>query len=102
MGSIKSCGNEACEAFKKKITYKETEGFCSKCGSVLAYVCKDCHTQLPDDTKKYCVRCLAEHEDRKDKAIKVVAGVGSGALALGGVAFKYGKKAFTVVRKIKG
>ena len=41
-----------------------------------------------------------EHEDRKDKAIKVVAGVGSGALALGGVAFKYGKKAFTVVRKI--
>ena len=66
------------------------------------HVCKDCHTQMPDDTKKYCVRCLAEHEDRKDKAIKVVAGVGSGALALGGVAFKYGKKAFTVVRKIKG
>lgn len=102
MGKIKGCGNEACEAFKKKTTYKETEGFCSKCGCVLAYVCKDCHTQLPDDTKKYCVRCLAEHEDRKDKAKKVAAGIGGGALAMGGVAFKYGKKAFTVIRKIKG
>ena len=101
MGKIKGCGNEACEAFKKKITYKEAEAFCSKCGSQLVYVCKDCHTQLPDNAKKYCVRCFAEHEDRKDKAKKVAAGVGGGALALGGVMFKYGKKAFDVVKKIK-
>lgn len=102
MGKIKGCSNESCVAHEKKIAYKESEGFCSKCGSVLVYVCKDYHTQLPDDAKKYCVRCLAEREDRKDKAKKVAAGVGGGALAVGGVMFKYGKKTFDVVKKIKG
>ena len=102
MGKIKGCANESCEAHKKKITYKETESFCSKCGSPLIYVCKDCYTQLQGDTEKYCVRCLAKHEDSKDKAKKVVAGVGGGALAVGGVIFTYGKKALDVAMKIKG
>ncbi len=102
MGKIKGCGNESCEAHKKKLIYKESEAFCSKCGRPLVYVCKDCYTQLPADTDKYCVRCLAKHEDRKDKAKKVAAGVGGGALAVGGVMFKYGKKALDVVKKIKG
>ncbi len=102
MGKIKGCGNESCETHKKIITYKESEAFCSKCGSPLVYVCKDCHTQLPDDAKKYCVRCFAEHEDRKDKAKKLAAGVGGGALAVGGVIFTYGKKVFDVAKKIKG
>ena len=102
MRKIKGCGNESCESHTKKITYKESEAFCSKCGNSLVYVCKDCRTQLPDDGKKYCVRCFAEHEDRKDKAKKVAAGVGTGALAFGGVLFTYGKKAFDVAKKIKG
>ena len=102
MGKIKGCGNESCETHKKKITYKESEAFCSKCGSPLVYVCKDCHTQLPDDAKKYCVRCFAEQEDRKDKAKKLAAGVGGGELAVGGVIFTYGKKVFDVAKKIKG
>lgn len=98
MGKIKGCGNESCEAQKKKITYKESETFCSKCGSPLIYVCKDCYTQLPNDTEKYCVRCLAKHEDRKDKAKKFAAG----ALAVGGVILTYGKKALDIAKKIKG
>lgn len=102
MGKIKGCGNESCEAHKKKITYKDSETFCSKCGDSLVYICKDCYTQLSDDTENYCVRCLAKHEDRKDKAKKVAAGVGTGALAVGGVMFKYGKKAFDVAKKFKG
>ncbi len=102
MGKIKGCGNESCEAHKKKITYKESEVFCSKCGRPLVYVCKDCYTQLPDDTDKYCLRCLAKHEDRKDKAKKVAAGVSGGALVVGGVIVKYGKKALDVVKIIKG
>lgn len=102
MGKIKGCGKESCEAHKKKITYKNSEAFCSKCGSPLVYVCKDCYTQLPDDTDKYCVRCLAKHEDRKDKTKKVAAGVGGVALAVGGVILTYGKKAFDVAKKIKG
>lgn len=100
MRKIKGCGNESCEAHKKKITYKESEAFCSKCGSPLVYVCKECYTQLSDDAKKYCVRCSAEHDDRKDKAKKVAARVG--ALAFDSVVFTYGKKAFDVAKKIKG
>lgn len=98
MGKIKGCGNESCEAQKKKITYKESETFCSKCGNPLVYVCKNCHTQLPDNDKKYCVRCFAEHKDRKDKAKKIVGG----ALAVGGFILTYGKKAFDVAKKSKG
>lgn len=101
MAKIKGCGNEACEANKKKITYKETESFCSKCGSPLVYVCKDCYTQLPDDTEKYCVRCLAKHDDRKDKAKKVIAGVGSGAAAIGLAVLAGGKKALELAKNLK-
>lgn len=102
MRKIKGCGNESCEAHKKKIIYKEAETFCSRCGNPLVYVCKDCYTQLPDDVEKYCVRCLAKHEDRKEKAKKVAAGVGGGALAIGGVILTVGKKALDVAKNIKG
>lgn len=102
MKKNKGCCNESCEAHKKKLIYKETEAFCSKCGRPLVYVCKDCYTQLPADTDKYCVRCFAKYEDRKDKFKKVGAGVGGGALAVGGVMFKYGKKALDLVKIIKG
>ncbi|KRU25041.1 hypothetical protein VT91_08440 [Clostridium sporogenes] len=102
MGKIKGCGNESCETHNKKITCKESEAFCSKCGSQLVYVCKDCYTQLPNDSEKYCVRCFAKREDRKHKAKKVAAGVGGGALAIGGVILTFGKKALDVAKKIKG
>ena len=99
MRKIKGCGNESCEAHKKKITYKDSETFCSKCGDSLVYICKDCYTQLPDDTEKYCVRCLAAHDDRNDKAKKVAAG---GVLAVGGVMLKFGKNVLDVVKMVKG
>ena len=102
MKKIKGCGNESCEAHKKKRIYKESEAYCSKCGSPLVYVCKDCYTQLTSNTDKYCLRCLAEHKDRTDKIKKVAAGVGGAALTVGGVIYKYGKKAFDVVKTIKG
>lgn len=102
MGKTKGCGTESCEAHKKKVTDKESEIFCSKCGSPLVYVCKDCYTQLPDGTEKYCVRCLAKHEDRKAKVKKVAAGVGGGALAVGSVVLTVGKKALDVTKNIKG
>ena len=101
MRMIKGCGNESCVAHKKKITYNETETYCSKCGKSLVFVCKDCYTQLPDDDEKYCVRCNAKHEDRKEEAKKVVAGVGVGALAVGGIILKFGKKTFEIVSKFK-
>ena len=62
-------------------------------------MCKDCYTQLPDDTEKYCVRCLAKHEDRRDKTKKVLAGVGGGALAVGSAILTIGKKALDTTKK---
>ncbi|MHA1280371.1 MAG: hypothetical protein ACTSQ8_24640 [Candidatus Helarchaeota archaeon] len=101
MGKIKGCGNESCEAHKKKLKSKESEAFCSKCGRPLVYVCKDCYTQLPADTDKYCVRCLAKRKDKLWKVFKDTAKVGGGTLTLGSVIL-YGKKAFDWVKKIKG
>jgi hypothetical protein len=102
MEKIKGCANESCEAHKKKITYKESEAFCSKCGGPLVYVCKSCYTQLPDDALKYCVRCLAKRKDRKDKTMNVITKVGSSALVVGGGILTYGKKALDIAKKIKG
>lgn len=102
MRKSKGCGNESCEAHKMKIKYKESEAFCSKCASPLVYVCKECYTQMPGDTEKFCVRCLAKHKDRTDKAKKVGAGVGAGVVAVGGYIFAHGKKILDVVKKVKG
>ena len=98
MGKIKGCSNETCVAHKKKTAYKETDMFCLKCGNPLIYMCKDCKTQLPGDTAKYCVRCLAKHKDKKDKAKKA----GGGVLAIGGIVLTVGKKAISFAAKMKG
>lgn len=102
MGKIKGCVNESCEAHNKKITNKESETFCSRCGNPLFYVCKNCYTQLTDDSGKYCVRCLAKHDDRKDKAKKIATGVGSGVVAVGVGVFAVGIKVLKTMKNIKG
>ncbi len=47
MRKIKGCGNESCEAHKKKITYKELEAFCSNaevrwfmCAKIVIHSCQ--------------------------------------------------------------
>ncbi len=102
MAKIKGCSNVSCQTHQKKITYKESEAFCSKCGTPLIYVCKDCYTQLSDGGEKYCVRCRAQHEDRKDKRNKIVVHAGGAILALGTFALTIGKKALSVVKNLKG
>ncbi|HOZ37509.1 MAG TPA: hypothetical protein PLH64_02055 [Anaerolineaceae bacterium] len=115
MKKIKGCVNESCEAHIKKLKFKESEIFCSKCGSPLFHVCKDCFFPLPEVNDKYCVRCHAKHEDTKVKAGKVKAGVGATiasvvALALGkkfgnsvlDKIITIGIKAFGLVKNIKG
>jgi len=102
MGKIKGCSNDSCKAHKKKIIYKESEGFCSTCGSPLVYVCKDCYTQILKKDTKYCVRCLAKQEDRKDKNKKMAVKIGGGALTVGVGILTLGKKAIDIAKKIKG
>jgi len=97
VGNIKGCSNESCEIRKNKIKCKKSDAFCSRCGSPLTYVCKDCYTQLPDANEKYCVRCKAKHEG------KIPMGAAGGiAATLGIFALKFSKKAFETIKNIKG
>lgn len=98
MGRVKGCINETCVANQKKITYKEADDYCSKCGNKLYYVCKECYTQLPDDSEKYCVRCLAEKQDRKDHTLKIAGGV---VAAVGIAVVSTGKQVIKVISKLK-
>lgn len=101
---VKGCVNETCVANQKKITYKEADDYCSKCGSKLHYVCKECYTQLPDDSEKYCVRCLAEKQDRKDKTKNHALKIAGGAVGAAGVvvaSIGKGKEIIKVIAKLK-
>lgn len=98
MGRVKGCINEECIANQTKFTFKEVDDYCSKCGKTLYFVCKKCHTQLPEDSEKYCVRCLAEKKDHNDRALKVVGGV---VVTLGLAAVSKGKKLIKVISKLK-
>lgn len=98
MGRVKGCINKVCVANQKKITYKEGDDYCSKCANKLYYVCKKCHTQLPDDSEKYCVRCLAKKQDHKDHALKIVSRT---VVTVGIAAVGTGKKVVKVISKLK-
>lgn len=95
MRSVKGCINKKCVANQKKIIYKAADDYCSKCGNKLYDVCRKCYTQLPDNSEKYCVRCLAEKQDRKDRNLKKAGG----AAALGIAAVGAGKKVVGIITK---
>lgn len=97
---MKSCVNGNCPACQKKTSHKEIESFCSLCGNPLAYVCKDCFTQLSNGDEKYCVRCRAKHDDQSAAIKKRIGTIGSGALAVAGLSIKYGKKAIETIKTI--
>lgn len=104
MRRVKGCINKACVANQKKITFNESDDYCTKCGNKLYYVCRECYTQLPDDSEKYCVRCLAEKHDRKDHTLKAggtVLTVGGAVLAVGGAAVRVGKMVIKAISKFK-
>ena len=101
MGRIKGCVNDSCSAHKKKVKYKENEAYCSICGEPLAYVCRDCHTQLPDGQGKYCVRCQAKHADNWDKAKKNAAKIGGGVVAGAAVVVAVGKGIASLINPFK-
>lgn len=100
MARVKGCTNAKCVANKKKITYKETEDFCSKCGNPLTYVCKKCYTPI-GKKDKLCARHLAEKEDKKDKAKKTAGQAGGVAAAVGAVVLAKGKDIVKYIPKLK-
>jgi len=100
MVRVKGCVNEKCAAFKKKITYKESEEYCSKCGQTLSYVCKKCYTPL-EEKGKYCAIHQAEKDDKADHTKKVVLGVSGVVLSAGAVVFTKGKDIVKNIPKLK-
>ncbi len=81
MKAFKGCVNEKCIGFQKKIHYKDSDYFCSKCGERLCYVCADCWCVLDDNHNKYCIRCENIRKDKRDQRVDKVKQVGAGSVA---------------------
>ena len=90
MAKIKGCTNSQCVAHTKKITYKKSEDFCSKCGQPLSFICKSCYTPI-EESQRLCIMCQAKVDDRNDKIKDGVAKVGTAALSLGVAVLSKGK-----------
>jgi len=103
MGRVKGCVNENCIAHKNKVLYKESEDYCSKCGTKLSYVCKTkkCYTFLEESDGKCCIKCQAKKDDQKDDAKKAAVKVGGVLLTIGGVAVAKGKVILKHIKKFK-
>lgn len=99
IGTVKGCVNEKCVANRKKTHYKKADEYCTKCGEKLQYVCADCFTVLPNNKMKYCDLCMAKRSDKKDKAIKSAEKVGTGILAVAGLAVSIGKAGIDIIKK---
>lgn len=85
MKAFKGCINEGCIAHKK-IKYKDSDEFCSKCGNALSYVCAGCWKVMEDNSARYCISCLAEREQKRSQNIeKVKSGGRAAAETLGTV-----------------
>jgi len=74
MKKAKGCINKKCIANNKKTIYTSEYDFCLKCGNSLHYVCKDCYTELPSDSKKHCIRCIAKNKDVRYRILKLASG----------------------------
>lgn len=101
MKRVKGCINEGCIANQGKNNFKDADDYCSKCGNMLYHVCKECYTQLPDDAAKYCERCLAKKQDRKDHMKDNALKTGGAIGAIGISAISIGAKVFKAVTKQK-
>lgn len=101
MAKVKGCNNDSCVANKKKIKYRSSDEYCSKCGQVLCNVCNKCYTPLSDNSEKHCIRCLAEKSDAKERRKKVMAVAGTGVLSVGVLVITKGKDAAKFIAKFK-
>ncbi len=89
MGRVKGCINKKCKANKNMVKYKENEETCPECGLELSLVCKSkkCHTVLGETDGKYCMRCKAIKDDKKDKLKQSAGEVGGLASSFVGTLF---------------
>lgn len=64
--AMKGCTNENCVARKRKIVFRDTDRFCTRCGKPLSYVCRNCWKELPDDTQLYCSECTEKKQNSRN------------------------------------
>lgn len=116
MKAFKGCTNDECIAYKK-VHYKQSDYYCSKCGDSLSYVCADCWHPLEDNHTKYCNDCKKKRDEKaRERKQKVADGgkafvdgavkVGVGAVAIAGAlkdvgnAVENGAKAVNKIKKV--
>lgn len=100
--AFKGCTNRDCEAYNKRTRYKASDLYCSKCGQPLSYVCARCWKVMPDNSKGYCLACIAELEvKRKNLKSNIVGGVKNavGVLATGSIIIKDAGQSLTNTKK---
>lgn len=98
--ALKGCVNEECIAKQKKMYFKDSDIYCPKCGQPLCYVCKRCGMKLPDNTRKYCIRCENEMKDERDEWGKTIMnGVSKGMSKAGKALGEGGKQAADFISK---
>lgn len=98
--ALKGCVNEECMAKQKKIYFKDSDIYCPKCGQPLCYVCKRCGMKLPDNTRKYCIRCENEMKDERDEwGRTIMNGVSKGMFKAGKALGEGGKQAADFIGK---
>jgi len=68
---VKGCYNFECERYRKEYKYKDTDNYCTICGSKLVYVCSSfkCFKRVEnvESGNTLCEGCKAKHEERKEK-----------------------------------
>ena len=83
MKKSKGCFNKKCSCFTDKKFLDVKLELCPECNKKLFYVCKHegCYKKIGDN-QKYCA---AHKEIHKNKAQKVLGGIGAGAAVAGSV-----------------
>ena len=69
---VKGCPNTLCVSNHEKHKYDASDSYCTKCGTELVFVCKNCFKKLSDEGPEHviCRQCEAEREDRKHNSQK--------------------------------
>ena len=74
----------------KKIKFKATDEYCSKCGAQLVFVCKKCFSEIQDTGPEHtkCTHCIEEAQAKKeqkiDKAKDLAKKAGGAVVGVGG------------------
>ena len=86
--AVKGCTNITCGAYHKRIRYKKSDDFCSKCGQPLTYVCKNCFSPVENASDRYCVACSEEMAEKREQMKASAVKAGKVALKAGEIAIK--------------